>query len=130
MTETCGSCISRRINLEEMQDGGEVHTLPSGGKVEQVRATFSGVHVHLPAVHRPSVDSEEQAMYGLDVSYEMPVPVLCDTCLSHWYGPSTDPPWHDPTLAQFRMCWTARLMSMPLAPRAILTRSPRADTAP
>ena len=47
-----------------------------GGKVEHVRATFSAVQSHLPAVQRPSSDSDEQAMYGLDVSYEMPVPVL------------------------------------------------------
>ena len=44
--------------------------------------------------------------------------------------PSTEPPWHEPTSPQLRTCWTARLMSMPLAFRAILTRSPSAEMAP
>lgn len=35
----------------------------------------------------------------------------------HWYGPSTEPPSHEPTLPQLRMCCTERLMSMPLPPR-------------
>ena len=104
--------------------------MPSGGKVEQVRATLMAEQSHLPPGHKPSVDSDEQAMYGFEVSYEMPVPVDCEMEWSHWYGPSTEPPWHEPTLPQFKMCWTATLMSTPLPPRAILTRSPRAETEP
>ena len=53
---------------------------PSGGKVEQVRATFMAEQSHLPPGQRPSVDSDEQAMYGLDVSYEIPVPVDFEIC--------------------------------------------------
>ena len=102
---------------------------PRGGKVEHVRAMFSGVQVQSAAPQMPSLDSEEQAKYGCCVSYEMPVPV-CESLCSHWYGPSTDPPWQEPTSPQLRMCWTARLMSMPLPLRAILMRSPRAETEP
>ena len=68
-------------------------------------------------------------MYGCCVSYEMPVPVA-ERRWSHWYGPSTEPPWHEPTLPQLRRCCTERLMSMPLPWRAILMRSPRAETEP
>jgi hypothetical protein len=59
----------------------------------------------------------------------MPVPD-CEMRWSHWYGPSTVPPWHEPTLPQLRRCWTERLMSMPLPLRAILMRSPRAEMEP
>lgn len=69
-------------------------------------------------------------MYGFSVSYAMPLPVFCEMEWIHWYGPSTEPPWHDPALPQLSMCCTARLMSIPFAPRAILMRSPRAEMAP
>jgi len=103
--------------------------LPAGGKVEQVRATFSSVQLQSAAPQKPCCDSLEHAMYGCDVSYEMPLP-SSDSCLIHWYGPATEPPWHEPIPPQFSMCCTDRLMSMPLAPRAILMRSPSADTEP
>jgi hypothetical protein len=34
------------------------------------------VHVQSPAEQMPSVISAEHAMYGIDVSYEMPAPVV------------------------------------------------------
>ena len=55
---------------------------------------------------------------------------VCDRRCSHWYGPSTEPPWHEPTWPQLSRCCTLRLMSMPLPLRAILMRSPRAETDP
>ena len=64
---------------------------PEGGKVEQVRATFSGLQVQSALPQKPCLESEEQAMYGLEVSYEMPPPD-CEILCSHWYGPSTEPP--------------------------------------
>jgi len=42
--------------------------LPCGGKVEQVRATFSGVQVQSCPLQRPMSDSDEQATYGFSVS--------------------------------------------------------------
>merc|ERR1711907_343999 len=67
---------------------------PDGGKVEQVRATFAASQFHLTALQKPSSLSDEHAMYGLEVSYEMPEPFFDSEC-SHWYGPSTDPPWQE-----------------------------------
>jgi hypothetical protein len=76
---------SRKKN-EEGEGGGDFFIsathwerpehLPAGGKVEQVRATFSAEQSHLPCGQKPCSDSDEQAMYGLEVSYEMPVPVF------------------------------------------------------
>jgi hypothetical protein len=43
-------------------------------KVEQVFATFSAVQVVSTCGQIPSSDSLEQAKYGLEVSYEIPVP--------------------------------------------------------
>ena len=42
-------------------------------------------------------------MYGCDVRYEMPVE---PSPLIHWYGPSSEPPWHEPALPQLSMCCT------------------------
>ena len=103
---------------------------PIDGKVEHVRATFSGVHFHDAAPQIPAFDSEEHARYGFSVSYAIPVPVAFEIWWIHWYGPSTEPPWHEPALPQLSMCCTARLTSMPFAPRAILIRSPSAEMAP
>ena len=127
-------------------------------KVPQVRAVLSAEQVQSPAGHVPSLDSLEHAMYGLEVAYEMPVP-SCDSLWIHWYGPSSEPPWHEPALPQLRICrfgagdacglngahvngkkvglegfrrtcCTESWMSMPLPPRAILMRSPSAETEP
>merc|ERR1719230_1689735 len=89
-----------------------------------------GVHDQSPPGQMPSVISDEHAMYGMLVSYEIPAPVSLPSASSHWYGPSTEPPWHEPPPAQFRMCCTLGLMSTPCAPRAILTRSASALTEP
>jgi len=87
------------------------------------------LHVQSPDGHMPSLDSDEHAMYGCDVAYEMPEPSL-DSLWIHWYGPSSEPPWHEPAPAQLRMCCTESWMSVPLASRAILIRSPSAETEP
>merc|ERR1719446_733287 len=77
----------------------------------------------------PSSDSDEQAKYGLLLSYESPAPAS-ESFLMNWNGPDTEPPWQEPTSPQLRMCCTDRSMSIPMAPRAILTRSPSEDTEP
>ena len=50
------------------------HLPPADAKVEQVLATFSAEHDQSACGQMPASDSEEQAKYGLDVSYEIPVP--------------------------------------------------------
>lgn len=45
-------------------------------------------------------------------------------------APVAEPPWHEPAVPQLRMYWMERLMSMDVAGRAILMRSPRAEMAP
>ena len=42
---------------------------------------------HLAALQKPSSDSDEQAMYGFEVSYETPEPVFVEMSCIHWYGP-------------------------------------------
>ena len=106
------------------------HLPPIDGNVEHVRAMFSAEQLQSASAQMPSFDSREHARYGFWVSYERPEPVLREIECIHWYGPSIEPPWHEPALPQLRMCYTDRLMSMPLAPRAILMRSPSAETAP
>ena len=80
-------------------------------KVPHVTATFSALHVQSPDGQRPSWLSEEHAMYGCEVAYEMPAPVLSPASLIHWYGPSSEPPWHEPALPQLSMCCTDSWMS-------------------
>ena len=50
-------------------DERPTHSLP---KVGQVRAVLSAEHFHEAEAQKPSFDSDEHAMYGFDVAYEMP----------------------------------------------------------
>ena len=97
-----------------------------------VTAVFSAEHVQSLALQKPSRDSDEHAMYGCEVAYEIPVPVFFEIEWIHWYGPSTEPPWHEPALPQLSMCCTESWMSgnptLPL--RSILIRSASADVVP
>jgi hypothetical protein len=56
---------------------------PLSENVEQVLAMFAGVQDQSAEDQNPSFESEEQAMYGWAVSYEMPVPVSFEILWIH-----------------------------------------------
>jgi hypothetical protein len=51
---------------------------PLSENVEQVRAMFAAVQDQSADWQKPSLESEEQAMYGCADSYEIPVPVFLE----------------------------------------------------
>ncbi|KAJ9451046.1 hypothetical protein DIPPA_19052 [Diplonema papillatum] len=103
------------------------HLPPSAVNVLHVLQTFSAEHLVSTLPQKPSVDSLEQARYGLHVSYTTPPALLW----IHWFTIPGDPPWHDPAIdPQFNTCCTDRLMSTPLPFLAILILSPSAEIGP
>mmetsp|Transcript_49561 Transcript_49561/g.91418 ORF Transcript_49561/g.91418 Transcript_49561/m.91418 type:complete len:98 (+) Transcript_49561:573-866(+) len=82
--------------------GSPTHFFPN---VPHVRATLEAEQVKSTPLQNFSELSLEQATYGCEVAYEIPLPVLL-IFLIHWYAALGSPPLHEPALPQFSMCCT------------------------
>ena len=96
-------------------------------KPGQVRQVLVAEQVVSTKEQNPSLDSDEHATYGIQVSYG-----TCPFCWINSYTPVWDPPWQEPAipLPQFNIYWIDKLISTPRPFRAILIRSANELNAP